>query len=270
MDVAVLFAELERAGGAAQADIARQYRKSAGYVSVLCRLGAALRTLPPEERTALRVRPVTFKAVQAVVSRYRRADEILGALRELAASRPAPRRRRAAGGAGLWREPPAARPDEDLLDPVPLPAALAEARAADFVYRWDDAAAVRDPAAALAAYEAFVRRMTEEVVGRLRHAAGTPLGRRAARGGAAAPPGAVDEAAGIALDVSLRQLDERVAATLKAHREQMDRFLAERGAPRAAGGGPPGGWPGAGAPPRAAPPIEVTPEELEADFRDGD
>ena len=237
VDVAVIYAELERAG-TSQADIARQYRKSAGYVSVLCRLGHALRTLPAEERSALRVRQVTFKAAQAVVSRHRRGDAILGALRGLTAVPTGPRLRRTTGGAGVWREPVATTPDEAPLDPLPLSPAEAAARAADFVFPWDPAAAARDPRAVLASFEAFVRTTTDEVVARLRRAAGTlpALPDRAAwrpTGGTPFAAAAVNDASAVPLDLSIRQLNDRVSAMLRTHREKMAEFLAERDARRA-------------------------------------
>lgn len=238
VDVAVIYAELERAG-TSQADIARQYRKSPGYVSVLCRLGHALRTLPAEERSTLRIRQVTFKAAQAVVSRHRRGDAILGALRGLAAVPTGPRLRRSTmGGAGVWREPVATRPDEAPLDPLPLSPAEAAAREADFVFPWDPAAATRDPGAVLASFEAFVRTTTDEVVARLRRAAGTlpPQPDRAARrptGGTPFAGAAANDASAVPLDLSIRQLNDRVSAMLRTHREKMAEFLAERDARRA-------------------------------------
>lgn len=236
VDVAVIFAELERAG-TAQADIARQYRKSAGYVSVLCRLGQALRTLPLDERSALRVRQVTFKAAQSVVSRHRRSDAILGALRTLAAAAPGPRLRRTAGGTGVWREPVTPRPDEAPLDPLPLSPADAAARAAAFVFPWDAAAAARDPGAVLASFEAFVRTATDEVVERLRRAAETlPVdsSRLTSRRevGLPTPSAPAADHHTVALDLSIRQLNDRVAAMLRAHREKMTEFLADRDARR--------------------------------------
>lgn len=280
VDVAVIYAELERAG-TSQADIARQYRKSAGYVSVLCRLGHALRTLPADERSALRVRQVTFKAAQAVVSRHRRGDAILGALRQLAAVPTGPRLRRTTGGAGVWREPVATRPDEAPLDPLPLSPAEAAARTADFVFPWDPTAAARDPGAVLASFEAFVRTTTDEVVARLRRAAGTlpaQLDRAAWRplGGTPLAGAAANDASAVPLDLSIRQLNDRVSAMLRTHREKMAEFLADRDARR--GGSKSGDLARRTAhnlgsnPPAAAtgvrPPVEVTSEELAADLDD--
>lgn len=255
----MIYAELERTDGVAQADIARRYRKSAGYVSVLCRLGRALRPLGPEERAALRVRQVTFKAAQAVVSRYASPADVRDALRDLA-DRPAPaRRRRSGGGLRAWRETPAFAPHEDRVDPVLRAVHDAGGGGDDFVYRWDGPAAARDPGAALAAYEAFVRATTDEVIARLRRAAGTRvhLGPPSESAHDAASPVRHAPTDPVALDLSLRQLNERVAATLQAHRERMAQFLADRRASR---------------PPRgltvAHPPVAVTDAELADDFGD--
>lgn len=262
LDLALIYAELERSPGVTQADIARKYRKSAGYVSVLCRLGQAVRTLPPEARETLRVRHVTFKAAQVAVSRHpspRDRAGLVAALQELAAGRPTTpaRRRSTTGGTAEWREPVSYGPDEDPIDPLPLPAAFAKPPAEAYVFRWDAAAVARDPAAVLEAYERFVRETTADVVLRLRVALGDRERRttRATgsaegavpRGGAASGPSGPaaaaepspttaptrDPATTIAGELSLRQLTARVDAQLKAHRERMAEFLAERERARA-------------------------------------
>ena len=280
VDVALLYAELERTSGAARADIARQYGKSPGYVSIMCRLGYALRTLSPEAREALRVRQITFKAAQAAVSRFPRVPDLLAALDGLAAVPPARRRRRAAGGAAPWRAPVAPHPDEDPLDPLPLLAGERAARQAagqaDLVFRWDAAAAQRDPAAVLDAFEAFVRAATDDVVDRLRRAAThrTPSKIGGADGtrtdGAPRLPSVLPP--GFSLELSLRALDERVKATLRTHRQRMAEFEAERAAPRRAPGGPLS-QPGVArapespsSPRRGAPAVPVTDEEIAADL----
>ncbi|GJG89173.1 hypothetical protein tb265_43540 [Gemmatimonadetes bacterium T265] len=221
VDLALLFAELARAPGVTQADLGRRYRKSAGYVSVVCRLGRALAELPPEARDRLRVPHLTLKAAQALVSRHPDAASLRTAALRLAGAPPPTRRRARAGGPGQWNQTPIG---PDHVDPLPEPPD-APSRRSTFVYAWDEDAARRDPAAALAGFEAFVRETTDEVVSRLRRAAGDIGPARPAPGrsgrGTATPPAGYDE-------LSLRQLNERVRATLIGHRARMEEFLAER------------------------------------------
>ena len=223
VDLAVVFAELERSPGVTQADIARRYRKSPGYVSVLCRLGHALRRLSPEEREALHVPHLTFKATQAIVSRASDADGILRGVEALASLRPPDRRPRAArGAAGLWHRP---LPESDTLDPLPVESATS---AGEFVFRWDEAAARRDPGRVFAEYEEFIRAMTNNVMARLRRVVeetARPL-LPTRRDAADRIIGADD--AWLHADLSIQQLNDRVAATLRAHRAKLDEFLAER------------------------------------------
>jgi hypothetical protein len=295
IDVAVLYAELERAGAGrgrtSQADIARQYRKSAGYVSILCRLGHALRALPVEARDPLRVGGVTFKAVQAIVTRHRTPEAVVAALRTLAETRPTRRRRRVEGGAALWRGPVAERPHEDHLDPLPRPEGAAPVEHAEFRYRWDAELAVRDPDRVLAEYEAFVRAMTGEVVERLRrvtHARGLgapatgrppipPTGKgasvtHAGRGDPVDPGGRTysDAFPGVPLplELSVRQLNDRVSSMLRTHRERLAQFLAEREAAYASRGSGDTAKKAttSSAPHRAAAPDDVSPEEIDADL----
>jgi hypothetical protein len=182
VDLALLFAELLSAPGVTQADLGRRYRKSPGYVSVVCRLGRALRELPPDARDALRVPHFTLKAAQDLVSRHRDPAALRAAAARLAALPPvvprgAPARTRARHGtAGQWDRAPDGL---DAIDPLPEPRDAVTRRTA-FSYTWDAEAARRDPRAVLADFEAFVRETTDEVVRRLRHAAGdlgrVPLG----------------------------------------------------------------------------------------------
>lgn len=258
LDLALLYAELERVRGVTQADIARTYRKSPGYVSVLCRLGRALRTLPVDEREALRVPHLTFKAAQTAVSRTANADALLATLRQLAAARPPARRRRSrTGTAGAWAEPVERGGHEDLIDPVPLPSAAVATLSDAYTFTWDAAAAARDPAAALAAYEQFVRATTAEVVARLRRTLddrALELDPRPAAVGPAELPDSAADAGRVSSELSLRQLTARVDATLMAHRERMAQFLAERAARDALRG------------PSVLSAGSVTDEERDADF----
>jgi hypothetical protein len=153
----------------------------------------------------------------------------------------------------------------ELLDPLPEPPD-AISRRCTFTYEWDAVAARRNPAAALADFETFVRAATEEVVSRVRRAAGD-LGfvgsvARSQQGAAGAPAGtaAPNAAAGAGVtrldETALRQLDARVADTLRAHRARLQTFLADRDRARSQGRGPGG----------SHTPIAVDPSELEADL----
>ncbi|MDQ6827537.1 MAG: hypothetical protein M3081_01575 [Gemmatimonadota bacterium] len=237
VDLAVLYAELDRAPGISQADIARRYQKSQGYVSVLCRLGVALIPLFPDERDALRVPHFTFKAAQLIVTRARGdAGAIVRAAQSLAQSRPRPRKRRGArsrfgaSGPAQWDQPLAGAGDD--LDPVlGFPSPLADT-SDEFAYRWDEELARRDPRAALAAYEAHVDAMTTVVIARLRRAAGatgeslTTAKARTFGDPALALAAAQDRL--LRTDISLRELNDRVSATLRAHRAKLDAFLEQR------------------------------------------
>lgn len=223
VDLALLFAELARAPGVTQADLARRYRKSAGYVSVVCRLGRALRNAPPEVHDRLRVPHFTLKAAQALVSRHPEPAALRAAAVRLATTPPTARARSRVGVPSAWDRTPARA---NSLDPLPeAPDAITQRDA--FVYTWDAEAAQRDPAAVLAEFEAFVRATTDEVVARLRHSAGdfgpTPGRPAPGVGGRGAP--SVPAGYG---ELSLRQLHERVRATLRGHRARMDEFLADR------------------------------------------
>lgn len=223
VDLALLFAELARAPGVTQADLGRRYRKSAGYVSVVCRLGRALGGLPPEGRDRLRVPHFTLKAAQTLVSRHPDPAALRAAALQLASAPPPPRKRVQVGVPGQWDRAPNG---PDAMDPLPEPPEAPSQRRA-FVYTWDAEAARRDPAAVLAGFEAFVREATDEIVSRLRQSAGDlgpgqarPAHRASVRGSRSTPAG-YDE-------ISLRQLHERVRAMLRDHRERMQEFLAER------------------------------------------
>ena len=65
------------ATGLSAARIARKRRRSAGYVSILLRLGHAIRTLEPAELAALRSPRITWKLAQRIV----RTDADVGSIR---------------------------------------------------------------------------------------------------------------------------------------------------------------------------------------------
>ena len=65
------------ATGLSAARIARKRRRSAGYVSILLRLGLAIRTLEPAELAALRSSRITWKLAQRIV----RTDADVGSIR---------------------------------------------------------------------------------------------------------------------------------------------------------------------------------------------
>lgn len=304
VDLALLFAELLRAPGTRQADLGRRYRKSPGYVSVVCRLGRALQEMAPEARDVLRVPHFTLKAAQALVSRYRDPAALRAAATRLAATPSigtttavgagAARVRARQGAPGQWDRAP---DGPDPIDPLPEPA-NAMSRRDTFVYAWDADAARRDPGAVLAGFEAFVRATTDEVVVRLRRLAGDlgPPPRPAAYAGSpdaggrrrprvtpdaavapsdaherrsAEPPGHDDGARVFTHgcdETALRRLDARVAETLRAHRARMDAFLAERDPARTGRlvPGPPVG--SATGPGGSFTPLPVDPADIDADL----
>lgn len=216
--------------GETQAAIIRSYparrRPSRGYVSIVARLGHALKGLPPLELAAYRSPRVTVRLAQRIIRQHTDTLAVRHHLREAIASPPRDRRRTRGR-----------RPDrrDDRGDHAGRPARPATEAAGDlFVWRWDGAAAERDPAAYVEAYLAFVRALQSAMSHRVRRAvarrtappialAGQSLTalaasiaayQRARTAAAAGPPVLRDEDRR-ALEL-LRRFDERLADVLAA------------------------------------------------------
>lgn len=104
-----------RAQGVAPAAIARRRRRSRGYVSIVLRLGEALRGLPEAELAALRHPRITYKLAQRVVREGVSAAEVRRQLRYALGgfsthNVDGRRRRGRAGGEGPAPSRPAAPP----------------------------------------------------------------------------------------------------------------------------------------------------------------
>jgi hypothetical protein len=218
VDTALAFATLEDSG-VLQTVIAKRYRKSAGYVSVCCRLGRALWTASEGDRATLRDARVGIKAAQRIVRREARPPEVLAALGALVTiAKPAHRRRRGAGAGGTWRGLGAHRATRDA-----------------WTFAWDDTAARRDPRAYLAAFEEFLHDVNDEVVDRLRTLIRTGTDVATDRAVEQGPPGAElphrppptleERRLG---ELSLRQLYARVDEQRRVARAAVEQELARR------------------------------------------
>lgn len=144
--------------GETQAAILRSYparrRPSRGYISVVARLGHALKDVPPLELAMYRSPRVTLRLAQRVVRREADAAAIRHQLRTAISQVLAPAlprrgaRTRDSGGRGARRSG-----DPDL-----------------FAWRWDGAWAERDPAGYAEAYLEFLQRLQREMGRRMRGA----------------------------------------------------------------------------------------------------
>ena len=268
IEAARMFHALEDPPRKTQADIARETGRSPAYISILCRVGDAIRELTSEQRDALRRPHVTYTALATLVSRHKRRDSLLAAIQALATRTPQRRTRAMVGGASLWTRPEPVDPAEAPLDPLPPPR-TASVRASEnvFTYVLDPAAWRANPDVALEEFEAHLRSLLDGVMRgakRALGAAGGPISLASTQPRRTPPQSLRDHAETLAaLDLSLRQLEARVDATRRGHRAQLTAFEAEREARRAdrfRGGAIPAGRELAGTP--------VSAEEIESDLAD--
>jgi hypothetical protein len=232
--------------GLTAAQIARRRRKSKGHVSILLRLGRALRDLPEDERAALRHPRITWRLVQGLV----RTDVDPASLRR--------QLRAALGGFSTH--------NVDRRRGRRSGAAAAPAAAPGVAWGWDAAWFARDPVGYAAAHLAHLTHLHRVVEERARGAA-------AARLGAAVDGGQ-----------SLRGLQRRLAdltaaarsgtggAEQDAERAALTALAAiGRALRRAADGEPSAGAPPArnAAAPGAGEPDGVSPEDVAADLSEG-
>jgi hypothetical protein len=210
LDYAALAAQ-----GLTPAAIARRRRRSKGYVSIVLRLGAAIRTLEPLELEVLRSPRVTWKVAQRIVRADADVATVRRKLRDAVAWPPDDRRKHRKG-----RSPARGAPSS----PPTAPGA--------FAWSWDSTGASTDPAAVLDAYLAYLTSLHRDVSTRLRQTIGarapTPpipsfagqslrsLTRSVARMGT----GAAESSAGVTPEdratlATLAELD-RIMATLRA------------------------------------------------------
>ena len=264
---------LEQRSDTTQADIARRFGRSPSSVSVLCRVGSAIAALPLEDRAALRVPHVTYKAVQLLVSRHKGDRALREALVAFAARMPRPRGRSRSGGTGIWMGSAPGDPSEAAIDPLPRPGGRGVEEI--WTYTLDPAAWRADPEGAMADFEAFVRQLTDGVMRGATRALGVAAshGRVAASAGGTGRPVAISRhaetpaeraAREASLDLSLRQLLGRVDALTKAQSVALAAFEADRASHRAARGRPLTIVPDEG---RGAA-LSIDPAEVEADLAD--
>lgn len=273
IDLALDYHTLERQPNTTQADIARRLGRSPSAISVLCRVGEAIASLPREERAALRAPHVTYKAVQLLVSRHKGAMALREALVAFAARMPRPRIRSRAGGTGVWTGSSPVDPSESAIDPLPRPRGTATETT--WTYTLDPSVWRADPDGAMADFEAFVRQMTDGVMREVTRVLGADAsrGHATASGRETGRPGttlrrsetpAERAAREASFDLSLRRLLGRVDALTKAQRAELAAFEADRAAHRVERRLPRKGLPAGG----HGAPLDVDPLEVDADLAD--
>jgi hypothetical protein len=215
--------------GLTAAQIARRRRKSKGHVSILLRLGRALRDLPADERAALRHPRITWRLVQGLV----RADVDPASLR---------RQLRAALGGFSTHNVDRRRARRGV--------AATPAAAPGVAWGWDAAWFARDPEGYAAAHLAHLTHLHQVVEERARRAAAERLGaavdggqslralqRRLAQltadAGADGPARAAERRALAALAAVGRALHRASAAASRAHRGRSRRRRPVHPGPRA-------------------------------------
>src|SRR4051812_4241326 len=85
IEAARMFHALEDPPRKTQADIARETGRSPAYISILCRVGDAIRELTSDQRDVLRQPHLTYTALATLVSRHKRRESLLVAIQALAA-----------------------------------------------------------------------------------------------------------------------------------------------------------------------------------------
>lgn len=180
VDRALEYAALH-AEGLRAAEIARRRRKSKGHVSILLRLGQAIRSCAPDEVEAFRSPRITWKLVQRLVrtsvSEVALRQQLrlaLGGFSSHTVDRRRLRRKRGTDGAEMVRRSPNT-----------------------FIWELDPGWAARDPVGYAEAYLAFLARLHRGVTTRIREVA--------------VPPGVVH--ASPLVGQSLRQLSRRIQAS---------------------------------------------------------
>lgn len=155
--------------GESQADIRRSIparsRPSRGYVSVVARLGHALKDLPPLEFELYRSPRVTLRLAQEIIRADTDTLAIRHRLRQAITALPHPADRK--------------RSRRARSQPGDAPSLSRSRRSTDpdlFTWAWDGAQAERDPAGYVEEYVAFLERLHREATRRVRAA----LARRAA------------------------------------------------------------------------------------------
>lgn len=182
VDRALDYAALHQ-GGLTAAQIARRRKKSKGYVSIVLRLGTALRRLDSEEIAVFRSERITWKLAQRIVRSGVTDAEIQRQLRYALGGfsthnidrrklRTRRGRRSVTEGAGTQTG------DRDTT------LARSAPEADTFIWRWDAAWAARDPLGYVEAYRAHLASLHRAVRARFADAAAT----RASTGVSGASP----------------------------------------------------------------------------------
>ncbi len=169
VDRALDYAALNR-GGLTAAQIARRRKKSKGYVSIVLRLGTAIRGLDREELAVFRSERITWKLAQRIVRGgvtdaeiQRQMRYALGGFSTHNIDRRKLRKHRVAGpkqGPSRGLEPSGTVGQTDAPSP----------EAGVFVWRWDGEWAARDPAGYVEAYREHLASLHRNISTRFRKA----------------------------------------------------------------------------------------------------
>lgn len=169
VDRALDYAALQRSGLSA-AQIARRRKKSNGYVSIVLRLGIALRTLDREEIAVFRSDRITWKLVQRLVRTgvtdaeiQRQLRYALGGFSTHNIDRRKLRKHQTKRDGTISTATRSGSPDADMTRSAP--------EAGAFIWRWDAAWAARDPGGYVDAYRAHLASLHRAIRARFNEAA---------------------------------------------------------------------------------------------------
>ena len=216
------FASIEEAAGrsrraraAARTGIRKRFNRSAGYISVACRVGRALNTLPTTELERLRSARLGIKSVQRVLHRRQRDAEIIAALHAIIAAPPGTHRASRKG-----------------RGPAPGYSQFAARDTSEWRFTWDDAAARLDPVGYLEDVADVAVAMLEEITSRLYAMAAVPTS--AAAGLATVEQGPAAQSRAPLVGQSIQRLLADLERRRQSARRSIDQIRAEHRAKAAA------------------------------------
>lgn len=211
VDRALDYAALSR-GGLTAAQIARRRKKSKGYVSIVLRLGTAIRGLDREELAVFRSERITWKLAQRIIRGgvtdaeiQRQLRYALGGFSTHNIDGRKLRRRRTKQEQKPVKEPTRERMREQ--NPAQTAMAVAGTEPGLFVWRWDSEWAHRDPAGYVDAYRDHLASLHRDISTRFREAMALRATRTTTRTVSAAVP---------MVGQSLRQINALIAQQRRA------------------------------------------------------
>lgn len=211
VDRALDYAALSR-GGLTAAQIARRRKKSKGYVSIVLRLGRAIRGLDRQELAVFRSERITWKLAQRIIRAgvtdaeiQRQLRYALGGFSTHNIDRRKFRKHRTKQQRDSAKEPTRERMKEH--NPAQTAMARTDAEPDVFIWRWDSAWADRDPAGYVEAYREHLASLHRDISTRFREAMALRATRTATRTVSAAVP---------MVGQSLRQINALIAQQRRA------------------------------------------------------